>query len=196
MPTSDEAARGYRSMCVSLCEGPAPDQSAALHTALHTIRHWRPAGYKVEISGATMSDGLAAVLTAAAAAGWDRIELSGVSWPLGNTAQLPRLRRLELQSPLTDAVLAELRRCVSWADELDARGGLQLQAPLPAGTVLPWGAMTGYRLADSLSSLKRWLEQAELLGGGAGWKLYNICLSLTSEVSFTDPRRVHTHIHP
>ncbi len=172
---------------------PAPNQPAALRTALPHITHWQLGGQVVlTVHGVTMSDALVAELHTAQALGWQDIDLSWLRWPLGCvTAQLPRLRRIELFTDLTDEVLSELLQRVSWADELFASLP-DLTEPLPAGTVLPWRVMRAGFLCimDATCSIGAWLEQAQMVGGDVGWVISGMELSCSSEV-----RRIRQNTH-
>lgn len=143
----------------------AADQPGALHAALSAAAHLQTPACRLEVRHVSMSNRLAAALTEAWDGGWKRISLSHVTWPLGVTAKLPRLRSLRLNTPLTDGLVTELRQCVTWAERLYPAGGLQLQTPLPAGTVLPWGVMMPCFVGDMTQNyIQGMLLYGEVLG--------------------------------
>ncbi len=154
---------------------PAADQPHALRTALPHLTRWQTPDTLFDLVYFTMSEALCAELTAAAA--WPGLSLGQLTWPQGTATRLPRLRRLSLRYPLTDAAVSELRECVTWADELSVtERQLQLQTALPAGTVLPWGVMSMY------GDFSRWLKQAMLIGEAVRWKVGSLDIPLAHPV--------------
>ncbi len=175
--TPPHAADDTHILTLKTSNVPVQHQPAAVGIALSLLTHGQPNRLTVTLDGATMSNDLAAVLATAAANGWPHISLTELEWPEGVTAQLQRLHTAELRSPLTDGVLAELRQCMPWAEQLRLLEPLELQSAVPAGTVLPWRTT----VAAGAANLQQW-QQAALLGRDACWEFDHILLVLKPQV--------------
>ncbi len=170
---------------------PASDQPQALHTALPLITHLHTPGIQLELSHFTMSDALAAEVSAAHAAGWDKISFYQSYWrPVRHIApRLPPLHTLNLCEALTDELLSTLHGCVTAVDTLRVMDS-RLTHDVPAGTVLPWRVTWVKDIEERVQdlSLVRFLRQVRHMGADTTtWALDDFDISFdTEQVSVYD----------
>lgn len=124
------------------------------------------------LSQFTMSDALAAELTALAAAGWSQLSLQELAWsevaPV--TTPLPPLRVCAFGSfqYMDDSLLAQLQQCSTSIGMLVVEG-TKLQDQRPGDSVVPWATI---KLLNTVRTgglvmelpLPDWLRQVHLLG--------------------------------
>ncbi len=111
-----------------------------------------------------MTPALAAVLSDAAA-GWRNVCLHAIRWPSTPlSTALPTLGYLDLTSPLTDALQADLRHCATSVNTLYVPG-LQLSTAADAGTRYPWRTV----VVEGEIRIGDWLRQAQFMGGRVQW---------------------------
>lgn len=163
------------------------DQPQALHTALSLITQLQAPGVELVLSDFTMSNALAAALSAAHAAGWDRISLFQLHWhPDTHIAPpLPSFHTLDLSEVLTNELLSTLQGCVTAVDTLRVMDS-GLTQDVPAGTVLPWH-VTGVKdaIIGQEWDLLDFLQQATHMGADTTtWALDDLQIAFdTQQVS-------------
>ncbi len=157
--------------------------SAALSPPTHP-QYVPPSDMEVELNdNFIMCPALVHGINALYAAGWHKLSLEIHEWPTVDTTttRLPPLQKLTIwpyeHDPFTDARLAELTECVSSVDTLRVLSSVELETPVPAGTVLPFRRLFDHDCVE----LAAWCEQAELLGPGVEWEVDTLDVSLTPE---------------
>ncbi len=174
--------RGHAAVSVSAYGIPPDAQPSALRAALPLIAPLHTPTVQLVLTNFTLTQALAAEITAVTAAGWEKPSLQRLIWPtdLSLPVPLPPLHTLIPNRPLDDAFFPQLVQSVSSLEQLGVWGVRLSVAHTNASARVPWRCV-GLQRVPGVCGIRNWLQQAERVGPGVTWTVDSLHISLTLE---------------